>query len=60
MERWKEHFRDLLNVEGELDLSVLDNLTPRQILIELDDEISMEELEVAIKSMSADKATGGL
>lgn len=60
MERWKEHFRDLLNAEGELDLSVLDNLTPRQILIELDDEISREELEVAIKSMSADKATGGL
>lgn len=58
IQRWKEHFQDLLNVQGGNDQTVLNRLIPSPTMGELDTEITMEELEKALKSMSAEKATG--
>lgn len=56
--RWKEHFQDLLNLDGETNANVLNEIIPQPRKQELDNEITMEELESAIKSMSSEKAPG--
>ena len=58
IERWKEHFKDLLNIEGTIEEEILNNLQREPAVPELDEEISMEELEKAIRSMSDGKSPG--
>ncbi|KAK4309301.1 hypothetical protein Pmani_019063 [Petrolisthes manimaculis] len=58
IERWKEHFKDLLNIEGTIEEGILNNLQREPVVPELDDEITKEELEKAISSMSDGKSPG--
>ena len=56
--RWKEHFEELLNLHAEIDDTVLENLNPVPTMHELENEITMEELDEALKSMSNEKSAG--
>ena len=47
--RWKEHFEELLNLDVEIDDTVLENLNRVPIMHKLENEITMEELHQALK-----------
>ena len=54
--RRKEHFQELLNLDTEIDDTVLENLNHVPIMHELENEITMAEFDVALKSMSNEKS----
>ena len=58
LERWKEHYSQVLNQNNDSDLSILDLLPAYSPMTSLDDEISMSEIISAIKNMKNDKSPG--
>ena len=56
--RWKEHFHQLLNQEGNVDNDATDRLTAQATIIHLNDPITMQELRKAVKAPNVRKAPG--
>uniref|UniRef100_A0A5F8H7Z0 Reverse transcriptase domain-containing protein n=1 Tax=Monodelphis domestica TaxID=13616 RepID=A0A5F8H7Z0_MONDO len=56
--RWKEYFSQLLNRPSSVDQSALDQIPPNRTIEQLDVPPSIEEVQKAIKQMSAGKAPG--
>lgn len=56
--RWKTHFDQLLNQRSEANPDVLNRIPQRPILQNADPPIRLEEVELAVKSLSANKAPG--
>ena len=54
-ERWKEHFSNLLNQKGTADPEACKNITKRPVRKELCDEITMTELDNALKIQGVGK-----
>ena len=56
--RWKEHFQSLFNIEGGTDEQILQQLNAEPPLHNLTNDISLVEVEQAIKSMRDSKSPG--
>ena len=56
--RWKEHFHQLLNQEGNVDNDATDHLTAQATSMHLNDPITMEDLRKAVKAANIGKAPG--
>ena len=58
LDRWAEHFRDLLNTVNDTDFSIIDELPMFPQIPELDAPPSQAEIERAVKQLKNLKATG--
>ena len=58
LERWREHFSELLNCPSSVDQSVIDTIEQHPIAHELDEPPNEGETLLAIKQMNAGKAPG--
>ena len=58
LERFSDHFDQLLNVPGDLDRAAKDNIAQRPVVPVLDDPPDMDELMSAICSVQDGKAPG--
>ena len=58
MDRWKEHFQDLLNRPCSTDPNALNNKDKLPCNADMDIPPSLEEIEDAIKSLKNGKAPG--
>ena len=47
--RWVEHFNSFLNIEAVIDLDVIEKLVQRPIIFELDQDIKLCDMKVALK-----------
>lgn len=56
--RWKEHYSTILNMESNVDPSVLNRIPQYEPNQSLDREISAEEIKLAINSLKNNKAPG--
>ena len=59
MARWSEYFQKLLNVPGDIELEVLENIQKRSVTTALDEKPTMDEMVRAIKGLKYGKAPGG-
>ena len=59
MARWSEYFQKLLNVPGDIEPGVLENIQNRSVNIALDEKLTMDEMVMAIKGLKDGKALGG-
>ena len=57
--RWREHFQKLLNVPGDREPEVLENIQKRSVNTALDEKPNMDEMVRAIKGLKDGKAPGG-
>ena len=57
-DKWKEHFHQLLNQEGNVDNDATDRLTAQATIMHLNDPITMQELRKAVKAANVGKAPG--
>ena len=58
LERWCEHFNELLNVDSKSDLTQVNELKEYKVLRELANVPRIEEVEKAIKDLKCNKAAG--
>lgn len=58
IDRWKDHFSQLLNLPSSVDQAALDLIPQNPILEQLDDLPTLEEVQKAIKQMNPGKAAG--
>ena len=58
LERWAEHFKDVLNRDSAVDTNVIDNLPVRPTLESLADIPSLAEVKFSAKQLSNGKAPG--
>lgn len=56
--RWRKHFDGLLNRPSNIEVRVLDKITQRPIMIELDKQPSLE-VRRGVDSLNIGKTTGG-
>lgn len=56
--RWKEHFSTLLNQPGTPDMSVLDDIPQEAVMLELEQDPTIEEVNKALKQLKQGKAPG--
>ena len=59
MARWSEYFQKLLNVPGDMEPEVLENVQMRSVNTALDEKPTMDEMVRAIKGLKDGKAPGG-
>ena len=59
MVRWREYFQKLLNVPGDMEPEVLENIQKRSVNTALDEKPTMDEMVRAIKGLKYRKAPGG-
>ena len=59
MTRWSEYFHKLLNVPGDIEPEVLENIQKRSVNTALDEKPTMDEMVRAIKGLKDGKAPGG-
>ena len=59
MAKWSEYFQKLLNVPGNIEPEVLENLQKRSVNTALDEKPTMDEMVKAIKGLKDGKAPGG-
>lgn len=57
-DRWVEHFEELLNQPSNIDWSIIEEFEQRPIVEDLDNKISLEETNVAIKNTKLKKSSG--
>ena len=57
--RWSEHFQKLLNVPGDINHEVLDNMPQRITKTSLDEIPTMDEMARAVAGLKDGKAHGG-
>ena len=58
LNRWKEHFDNLLNRESVVDFSFLDQLEQSEVKCVLDEAPTLEEVECAISKLKTGKSPG--
>ena len=58
LERWSEHFQEVLNQDSEFDMTVLDELPQYVVNTGLDDLPTLEEVQNSIKQLSTGKVPG--
>lgn len=58
IQRWSEHFSQLLNRPSQIDQQAISNMPQRPELAPLDDPPTLEETKKAIKQLQAGKAPG--
>ena len=58
LERWREHFHNLLNVPGDIEPEALDKIQQRETITCLDEIPTMAELTRSINSLKDGKAPG--
>ena len=58
LERWLQHFETLLNQSGDIEPAAHAKLNQRQVVTELDDIPTREELPLAIAFMADAKVPG--
>lgn len=58
LERWAEHYQDLLNRSNPTDPTFLENLPDLPIMHDLDNIPNHQEVQIAIRSLKNNKATG--
>ena len=56
--RWREYFKELLNRTSLVNPDVVEDLTQRPVVQELDVSPGLEEVEIAVKMMNIGKAPG--
>ena len=59
MARWSEYFQKVLNVPGDIEPEVLENIQKRSVNTALDEKPTMYEMISAIKGLKDEKAPGG-
>ena len=59
MARWSEYFQKLLNVPGDIDPEVMENIQKRSFNTALDEKPTMEEMVRAINGLKEGKAPDG-
>ena len=59
MARWSEYFQKLLNVPGDIEPEVLENIQKRSVNTALDEKPTMNEMVRASKGLKDGKAPGG-
>ena len=59
MARWSEYFQKLLNVPGDIEPEVLENIRKRSVNTALDEKPTMIEMVRAINELNDGKASGG-
>ena len=59
MARWSEYFQKLLNVPGNIEPEVLENIQKRSVNTTLGEKPTMDEMVRAIKGLKYGKAPGG-
>ena len=59
MARWSEYFQKLLNVPGDIEPEVLENIQKRSVNTALDEKPTMDEMVRAIKGLKDGKTPGG-
>ena len=59
MARWSEYFQKLLNVSGDIEPAVLENIQKRSVNTALDEKSTMDEMVRAINGLKDGKAPGG-
>ena len=59
MARWSEYFQKLLNVPGDIEPEVLENIQKRSVNTAMDEKPTMDEMVSAIKGLKYGKAPGG-
>ena len=57
--RWSEHFQKLLNIHGDIEPEVLENIQKRSVNTALGEKPTMDEMVRAIKGLKDGKAPGG-
>ena len=59
MARWSEYFQKLLNVPGDIEPEVMENIQKRSVNTALDEKPTMDEMVRAITGLKDGKAPGG-
>ena len=59
MARWSEYFQKLLNVPGDMEPEVQENIQTRSVNSALDEKPTIDEMVRAIKGLKYGKAPGG-
>ena len=59
MARWREYFQKLLNVPGDIEPEVLENIQKRRVNTALDEKPTMDEMIRAIKELKDGKSPSG-
>ena len=59
MARWGEYFQNFLNVPGDIEPEVLENIQKRSVNTALDEKPTMDEMVRAINGLNDGKAPGG-
>jgi hypothetical protein len=58
LERWSQHFEELLNQPGDIEHAARDKITQQPLVNALDNVPTMEELHLAVTSLADGKAPG--
>ena len=58
LDRWAEHFEEVLNQDSEFDMSLSDELPQYEVNCRLDDIPTLEEVQKCLKQISSGKAPG--
>ena len=58
LERWAEHFSDVLNRSSTISQAAIDNIAQRPLMDELAQRPTLDEITAAIKKLSSGKAAG--
>lgn len=58
LQRWAEHFNNLLNVDRAVDLQFIDSIPKLPTITELDEPLTLDEVVVAIKRQQNKRAVG--
>ena len=58
LDRWAEHFKEVLNQVSDFDMTVLNELPQYDVEADLDKQPTLEEVQKAIKQLSSGKAAG--
>jgi hypothetical protein len=58
LDRWAEHFEEVLNQDSRFDMSLLDELPQYEVNCRLDDIPTLEEVQKSFKQISSGKAPG--
>ena len=59
MARWSEYFQKLLNIPGDIEPEVLEDIQKRSVNTALDEKPTLDEMVRAIKGLKDGKAPGG-
>ena len=56
--RWKRHFRQVLNIDSEFDMTTVEFVQQRPLRADLDSPLTTEELDEALHALKCGKVGG--